>query len=312
MKAGTLEQGYLSRAYAQSLEHVGVPRRLEHARGWWIERRIRSADASDGVGTYPLLCCENWSGLRTDLDQLEGRLVSFAAVTDPFGDYDKALLDRCFGDRVTAFKQHFVTDLRQSANASTSKNHRYKARRALRHMTVELCPEPMVYADEWSKLYAELSTRHSISGFAAFPDGSLRRQLEVPGMLVFRAYDGDSTLGMLLWTVQGQVAYYHLAAASQAGYERHASYALFQSALDHLRASGVSWANLGAGAGTSVRENDGLIQFKSGWATGQRQVYFCGRILDRERYDTLVRERVDASTDFFPAYRALEPDQIES
>lgn len=308
MNPSAFEQGYLSRAYAESLDHVGTPRHLEHARGWWIERPIEGAGTSDGIGPYPLLCCQNWSGLEADLRRLEGRLVSFAAVTDPFGDYDEALLHRCFRDRVIPFKQHYVTDLRQPAEVSTSKNHRYKARRALRHMTVELCANPMVYADEWSKLYGKLSARHKISGFAAFPESCLRRQLEIPGMLVFRAHDGKSTLGMLLWALHGDVAYYHLSAASESGYERHASYALFKSAMDHLRSSGVAWANLGAGAGTAVKKNDGLLQFKSGWATGQRQVYFCGRILDAKRYESLVRERGDASTDFFPAYRIPESD----
>lgn len=304
MKARVSEQGYLSRAYAESLGHLGTPRYLKHARGWWIERPIRGA--SDGIGTYPLLCCENWSGLEADLRQLEGNLVSFAAVTDPFGDYDEALLHRCFRDRVIPFKQQLVTDLSQPPDVSTSKNHRYKARRALRQMTVEVCADPIVYADEWSRLYAELSARHNISGLAAFPASCLRRQLEVPGMLVFRAHDDKSTLGMLLWATQGEVAYYHLSAASKSGYERHASYALFQTAMDYLRSSGAIWAYLGAGAGTSVKENDGLVRFKSGWATGHRQAYFCGRILDAERYDSIVRDRGSASTDFFPAYRAAE------
>jgi hypothetical protein len=306
MKARVFEQGYLSRAYAKSLGHLGTPQYLKHARGWWIERPIRGFGASDGIGTYPLLCCENWSGLEADLQQLEGNLVSFAAVTDPFGDYDEALLHRCFRDRVIPFKQHFITDLSQPSAASTSKHHRYEARRALRQMSVEVCTDPMVYADDWSRLYAELCARHDISGFAAFPGSCLQRQLEIPGMLVLRAYDSQSTLGMVLWVTQGDVAYYHLSASSEAGYERQASYALFQAAIDHLRSSGVIWACLGAGAGTSVKEDDGLVRFKSGWATGHRQAYFCGRILDTERYELIVRDRSKASTDFFPAYRAAE------
>ncbi len=307
MNLSASEHGYLSRAYAESLGHLGTPRFLEHARGWWIERPIEGADVSDCMGPYPLLCCRNWSGLEVDLRQLEGHLVSFAAVTDPFGDYDEALLNRCFRDRVIPFKQHFVTDLRQSPDVSTSKNHRYKARRALRQMTVELCSDPMVYADEWTRLYGELSARHNISGFANFPADCLRRQLEVPGIIVFRAHEGKSTLGMLLWMRQGDVAYYHLSAASEAGYEHHASYALFQTAMFHLRNVGVIWANLGAGAGTSVKDNDGLVRFKSGWATGHRQAYFCGRVLDADRYDSLARDQGSGSPDFFPAYRTAEP-----
>jgi hypothetical protein len=51
---------------------------------------------------------------------------------------------------------------------------------------------------------------------------------------------------------------------------------------------------------------DGLSFFKKGWSTGTRTAFFCGRILDPERYAQLATARGVAGTDYFPAYREGE------
>ena len=83
------------------------------------------------MGAYPLFACEDWHGLAGDLGELDGRLASVALVTDPFGNFDEALLNASF-DRVLAFKDHFLVDLSRPPESFVSSNHRYKARRALK------------------------------------------------------------------------------------------------------------------------------------------------------------------------------------
>jgi hypothetical protein len=128
----------------------------------------------------------------------------------------------------------------------------------------------------------------------------------VPGLELFRASDGDETVGMTLWCVDRGVAYYHLGAYSDVGYERESSFAIFWYALDYFARRGVQWLDLGAGAGVSTDGNDGLARFKRGWANTARTAYFCGRILDRARYDEAVQLRNAGATDYFPAYRKGE------
>ena len=55
-------------------------------------------------------------------------------------------------------------------------------------------------------------------------------------------------VGLHLWYVQGDVAYGHLGATSQLGYELMASYALYAFAIEQLRAE-VRWLALGGAAG---------------------------------------------------------------
>jgi hypothetical protein len=112
---------------------------------------------------------------------------------------------------------------------------------------------------------------------------------------------------MIWWFVSGSVAYYHLGAYTDLGYELHASFALFWRAIELFKAEGLRWLNLGAGAGVGNNNpTDGLSRFKRGWSTGTRPTYLCRRIFDRVRYEQLVKSKGIQDTVYFPAYRTGE------
>ena len=125
-------------------------------------------------------------------------------------------------------------------------------------------------------------------------------------MVCFRAFREQKTVGMILWYQQKEVAYYHLGAYTDEGYDLRASFAMFRKALEYFAAYGLRYVNLGAGAGLESGADDGLSRFKRGWSTSVRIAYLCGRVFDRQRYDQLVRTRGMGSTDYFPAYRKGE------
>ncbi len=299
--------GYLHPAYAAALAAADIrPRELPRCRGWLLERPIAGFAARDAMWCYPLFCCQDWSQLHADLDSLTGALVSVAMVTDPFGAYDEAYLRDCFKDLVIPFKQHFVVDLGRAPESFVHPHHRRSARKARAVLHVEQCAEPIAFLDDWTTLYGYLIERHGITGLTAFSRASFARQLTVPGLVALRAVDADATVGMLLWYVQGDVAYYHLGAYSERGYELRASFALFSYALEYFAQAGLRYLNLGGGAGTGTDGAAGLTRFKAGWTNDTRTAYFCGRILDEARYAELVRAQGDPLTNYFPAYRLGE------
>jgi hypothetical protein len=104
---GLAAAGYRHPAYAHSLMEFGTLRRLPRSGGWIIERETLDACARDAMGCYPLLACADWTGLRSDLDDLTASLVSVSAVTVPFGIEDSALLRRCFPDFVVPLQAPF-------------------------------------------------------------------------------------------------------------------------------------------------------------------------------------------------------------
>jgi hypothetical protein len=125
-------------------------------------------------------------------------------------------------------------------------------------------------------------------------------------MVLLRATHKETTVGITLWYVQGDVGYYHLGAVSEAGYELRASFALFRFAIEYFATIGLRWLDLGAGAGIKSNDIDGLTRFKRGWSTGTRTAYFCGRIFDRTRYLEIAKASPAFATGYFPIYRSGE------
>lgn len=299
--------GYFSPDYAASLAGFGRARHLPSCDGWVVERDA-GGGAKDAMGPYPLFACSNWEGLGKDLEVLgEEGLVSLGLVADPFGTWTEQGLRRCFPDRLTRFKDHFVADLHHLRPETLSKHHRYYARKALRDISADVLTGAAAssFLDEWVDLYRTLVARHGLVGIKAFSREAFAVQLAIPGMVVLRAREDGKTVGAHLWYVTGDVAYSHLAALSDRGYALNAAYALYWCAMEHFRDK-VRWLEIGAGAGTSTDAEDGLTRFKRGWATGTRPVWFCGRIFDRVRYEALAASRSLSDSSYFPAYRSGE------
>jgi hypothetical protein len=295
--------GYANCLYAESLAAFGEARELVHSGGWLLERRIPHTSYCDGMGSYPLFVCRDWSGLQADFEELADRLVTVTVVADPFGNYTLEKLLRSF-DVVRSMKPRYVVDLAHVRSSPPSLHHQKRAERALRRVEVQIHQEGLTFLDEWNELYSHLSSRHSLSGVPAFSREAFRAQLSVPGLVVFRALRRGIPVGMHLWYLKDDVAYSHLIALDPAGYKVGAAFALHAAAIRHFTDT-VRWLDLGGGAGLSVPAEDGLAAFKRGWANDQRPSLICGRILNGRVYDELCRGE-NQSIDYFPAYRARE------
>ena len=90
-------------------------------------------------------------------DEIDDELVSLAVVTDPFGGYDEAYLNRCFRDVVIPFKKHYIVDLHFPINEIGSSGHRKHARRALRAVQVQVVEHPTEFVETWSMLYEQFN-----------------------------------------------------------------------------------------------------------------------------------------------------------
>lgn len=299
------EKGYLSPLYAQSLMEYGSPLELAASKAWLLKRPIPGTSFEDGMGCYPIFTCKDWTNLGVDLEKISDQLISLSLVSDPFGNYSSEILRRNF-DFALPYKEHFVVDLTRRPEEFVAKHHQRNAHKARQNVQIERCEEPLAFLSEWNSLYNTLIERHQITGLTKFSPDVFARQFNVPGLVAFRAISSQVTVGMLLWYVQENIAYYHLGAYSPQGYLLNASFALFWYVLNHFASSGLEWLSLGAGAGTKNDGKDGLTRYKRGWATGVRQTYFCGKVFDRKIYDELVSMKKIKNTDYFPAYRVSE------
>ena len=298
--------GYLSPIYAESLAEFGTPYRLSKSGGWILKRPIFNLSYLDGMGCYPFFDCQDWSKLHLDLNNLADELISLAVVSDPFGNYDREYLERCFTDVCFPYKQHFVTDLSESPETFISSHHLKYVNKSLNKIGVEICESPTDFLNDWIELYGNLVKKHNIKGMSAFSRQSFTQQFLVPGIVVFRAYYQNQTIGMILCYVQGENVYCHLGSYNALGYKYMASYAIVWTIIQHFADRGLKYVNIGAGAGIKGNAADGLNKFKQGWSNCTRTAYFCGRIFDRDKYADILRVKEIPKTDYFPAYRQGE------
>jgi len=286
--------GYLSSEYAHALSHVGVPIELVNSGAWLLDRPIPNTSHHDLTSPYPFLCCQRWSSLADDIPKFQHDFVSLVVVTSPF--HGPSLSDLSTFDFSRPYKDHFVTYLDRPC---VSSHHTRDATKALKQVEVEVCAKPTAWTRDWTNLYDNLIARHNIQGVTKFSYASLERQLAVPGAVLIRTSKENRTTCMLLWYVQDNVAYYHLGASSDEGYQLQSSYAAFWASIAFFRGQ-VEALSLGAGAGAECDGSDGLSRFKKGWSNGTLKTYLCGKVLNQERYEELSAGR---DTDFFPAYR---------
>ena len=302
--------GYLSRQYAWSLAEFGDPRQLPSSKGWILEREIPDRPGRDAMGIYPLFVCDDWSGLADDLHGLSRELVSLVLVADPIAEIEPESLDRCFNRGVRPFKRHHVVELDRPVRELASPHHRRNSVRALRDVEVEHLEDPSLFLEEWISMYNVLIRRHEIQGIGTFSPSSFAKQFDAPGLVAFRAEFAGETVGMLIWYVEGETAYYHLGAYSTLGYQRNASFALFWRAIEFFTGK-VRRLNLGAGAGCDDGSG-GLDRFKAGWATGTKIAYLCRHVFQPERYEQLCSTLGDPESPYFPAYRSGERERSPS
>jgi hypothetical protein len=297
--------GYQHPAYAESLSEFGKPVELPKCEGLFLQRSIPDFHLFDGMGCYPIFSCMDWEKLPLDMQDLKDNLVTLSLVADPFGNHTPQYLNEIF-DKVIPFKEHLLIDLKQEMVSFIHSHHRRNVKKALTQISVELSSNPEELSGEWIILYKNLIERHNIKGIPAFSEWSLSKQLQVPGITLFRAVYQKETVGIIIWYSQDDKAFYHLGAYNDTGYKLRASFALFWKSIEHFQTQDFRWLSLGAGAGVKNSTSNGLAKFKQGWATESRTVYFCGKVFNQTKYDEILKVKNVSEKVYFPAYRVGE------
>ena len=293
--------GYLHPLYAQSFSEIGTPIFLPKSKGWLIKRQIPNSPHFDAMGPYPLFFCKDWGSLIEDLEALQDQIISVSLVISPFSVFPQENFKWYF-DQFHKYKAHYILDLSLPFNLTISKNKRRNAIRALRKISVDLVKPPNIDLFEWFDLYQNLIKRHQIQGIRAFSQDSFEKQIAIPNTHYFQALYENSVVGGNLFYIQDDVAYAHLSAFTEDGYDKGAPYAIKWVALSHF-SDIVRWVNFGGSPNVENGKNSGLDQFKLGWSNRSEYSYYCGKILNYDIYDGLVSSSKTNDMGFFPAYR---------
>jgi hypothetical protein len=288
---------YATRAYAETLAHVGQPLEVT---AWDTHVLVRAwrDDMRDAAGTYPLACLSENSDVDAGLSALRNAgLVSIVLVLDGLRGPTIERLATAFS-YVRPWKTHYVIDP-AVAPYKPSAHHAYEIRRALRReVTTRVVPLRQVLG-EWCSLYGQLSERHQITGAANFSRAAFERLAACEGFVAVAGFGDGKLASCHIYAVEAGYAVSHLAATDAWGYANGAAYLVEDAALRELQGCVV---NLGGTAGFSSSESDGLARFKAGFANRTQQAFIAGAVLDDDAYARLTDGATRA--DFFPAYRA--------
>jgi hypothetical protein len=293
-------QGYLHPLYAQSFSEIGEPIFLPKSKGWLIKRKIPGTPYFDAMGPYPLFFCENWNELIYDFSPLKEELISISLVIPPFSNFDEEKYAQYF-DIFTSFKDHYIADLSTPVEKIISKTRRKDIRKAKNKLIVELQFPPNINIDEWEYLYTCLISRHRINGFRTFSKFSFEKQLSIPNTHYFRVLQDGLVVGGNIYFIQDHIAYAHLSAFTEIGYDLGAPYAVKGFAMNYFQEK-IQFINFGGSTGKQ-NERNGLDEFKKGWSNRVEKSYFCGKVLNKDRYQELNQRRFKNKTDWFPSYR---------
>jgi hypothetical protein len=298
MTADEARHPYATAAYAAALAQSQGWQAAD-AREWSTAMTLRpiAGGGFDAAGPYPRTAIAADADLDAGLERLRGLgLVSAVLVPDPLAAPDPARLAAAF-PLCRPFKTHLLVE--RAKGYEPTKHHRDRIRRALRRCEVRVV-SLAAELDAWRGLYAELIARHGVTGVAAFPDPYFPALAGMDAFAAFAAFVDGAIVGMTIWFEHAGVAVSHLTATNAAGYANGANYALNDAAIAHF--AGAAVVDLGGGAGLADDPDDGLAQFKRGFANAEIVAQLCGAVLDAARYAALTAGR--PPTGFFPAYRA--------
>lgn len=294
---------YASEGYSKtfSLPRLWLPGSRTHV----LLRPIPGTDRVDAMGCYPLCVLTGADGLEADWELLRAKgVVSLVLVTDCLSQPPAESLAHHF-ELCRLFKTHYTYDAK-APNADYSKHHRDRIRRALKSCEVRQVPLAE-HLDEWMACYSTLVEKKGISGIQDFDRSYFQRLAEVPGFFLVGAFvDGKMESGHI-WLRHERWGYAHLAASTPVGYRLRCAFPIYDFAIRGMREQCV--IDFGGGAGLSTDGQDGLSQFKRGFANGERSNLLCGKVLDSAAYAALAAARGTTNTSFFPAYRAPLPQE---
>lgn len=282
--------GYLHPSYAESFADAGEVRHLRASGSWLLTRDIPGSEHRDACVGYPRLVERDPRGLHEDVQGIAALadVVTVTALTDPLSRLDEELLRPSFPDLVRVHARHYVADL---VSFWPTREHRRVVREALRLVDVDVEDAPAGLVPAWEALGGPPLPGRELG----LTDGSLARQLALPGCVAFSAIAEDGPVAIAVVYVSGDDATLHAITSSAAGEALGARYALVQAIAEDMAGRGLRSLDLGSAEAEPA--------FLDGWTDELRPSYRCGRVIDRLAYDELVVAAGTADSAVFPSYR---------
>lgn len=246
---------------------------------WGTSVLVRSGlgGARQATGLRPLASLDPACDVRAGLATLrEAGVASVALVTDSLWCPEVSALQDAF-DSCRAFREQQLVD--REARVHIRKRHRNRINQARRVGEVrEIALADQL--DRWLELYGQnVASRQIAQPFSAEHFGLLA---SMPALRTLAVVVDGEIVAITLWIVHADTLYFHDGASSAAGFAVSAAYAAFAHAIEVLAdGEGCRYVLLGGSSGLRDDRQDGLSEFKRGFANYSLPNHLCGASLRR-------------------------------
>lgn len=304
-----MQKAYRSLNYANCFKESGDVYRLPQTDSYLIQKPYKDG-FSDLCSVYPFYDPPKKHqfyhiDLIADINSItDPNILSVTIVTNPLMKWAEMPVgkDNWCWSYCKEFKTHYYIDYREKLDLPS--NHKRNIKKSLNSLDIKI---DMISSNEkkaqsFIGFYKNLVKRHDIVGFADFPDSYFLSLFNVPGIMLLEAYPKGSRepCGQITYLLDGEYAYYHLAAYNEEGYANNASFGMMHSAIEYFRSLGVNKLLLGGSAGMIEDENDGLARFKKGFSNKSIKNHILGKVLNESKYNEFSK---GINKEYFPLYR---------
>jgi hypothetical protein len=305
-----MQKAYRSKQYADCFLDLGESYRLANTDSYLIKKPFKDG-YYDLYSPYPILDFHKKQAfshidLISDISSIsDGNILAATIITNPLLKWEEIPVgdDPWCWSYCKKYKTHYYIDFKNDLDLPT--NHKRNIKKALNKLEIRinLTKTPDQKAESFTSMYKNLVEKHSISGFADFSDDYFRQLFKVPGILLAEAFckGSDEPCGQITYLLDGDYAYYHLAAYNSQGYANNASFGIMYSMINYFKELGISKLLLGSYPGNIETEDNGLLRFKRGFSNSSRQNFILGKILNKSKYNEFSQGK---SGEFFPLYRS--------
>lgn len=280
---------YASLRYAESFLEPEV--KVLEVPPWRSHVLVRRPGGRKGVrsatGVYPFASLDPDCDLEGGLAFLkENRIGTVNLLSDALWSPPVERLKAAFGF-CRQLKHTYLLD-REGEDTSFRKRHRNRMNNAVR-----LCEMRVVglaeHMDEWWQIYDGLAERKRVGDSARLSRENFERIVDLPGLVTFAARAQGELVALSMWLRFRDIVYNHFTASTERGYEVFANYACYARAFDYFHDCRLLC--FGPNVGVADSRDDGLAEFKRGFANATWPNYLCSATLFRPELEALDSER---------------------
>lgn len=193
-----------------------------------------------------------------------------------------------------------VKELSENIMASYNAKVRNSVKRANKKVQIQESEN----IDKFIELYNTTMEKNDATDFYFFEKKYYINLLKNNQIRLYEVLYQGKAIAMGFFMFSSDIAHYHLSANSDISYKLNSNYALLDTMFHKAQELDIKYFLLGGG--TTIREDDPLLKFKTKFSSKLKPFYISGKIYNKEvytKYNKIWEEQANEDIKYFLKYR---------